>query len=153
MATRQSSSSQRRPPLDNGRVTECTTNLNTNIFSGHKLNIMVVFSARKHASLSFLHCCLCFCRCMVLHLSCPHAENVTCHIGDIPPRDSRRKQKFIFLPRKITKIIVTHSDLNKWILYDLWFGNINVLDYLLPVLVKLLGNGNYWLITDYFSRK
>ena len=61
-----------------------------------------------------LHCCLCLCRCVVLHVTRSHDENVTC-IHDITPRDARRKQKYIFLLRKLTKTIVTHSDLNKWL--------------------------------------
>ena len=53
-----------------------------------------------------LHCCLCLCRCVVLHVTRSHNENVTC-IHDITPRDARRKQKYIFLLRKMPKII-TH---------------------------------------------
>ena len=41
-------------------------------------------------------------------------KNVACHIRDITPRDARREQKYIFLLRKMRKIIVTHSDLNKY---------------------------------------
>ena len=39
--------------------------------------------------------------------------NMTGLRRDITPRDTRRKQKYIFLLRKMTKIIVMHSDLNK----------------------------------------
>ena len=56
---------------------------------------------------------LLLCRCVVLHVSSPHAENVTFRTRDITPRDARRKQKYIFLLRKMTKIIVIHGDLNK----------------------------------------
>ena len=47
-----------------------------------------------------------------IRVSYPRAKNVTCGVRDITPRDTR-KQKYIFLLRKMTKIIVTHSDLNK----------------------------------------
>ena len=60
---------------------------------------MTVFPPRIHAFLSSLHCCLCWCHCVVLHVSCPHAENMTCCIDDII-------KKYVFLPRKTTKIIV-----------------------------------------------
>ena len=73
---------------------------------------MTVFPATKGASLSLPPCCL-YC-CVVLHVSeCPRAENVTSHTRDVTPRDARRKQKYIFLLRKKTKIKVTHSDLIK----------------------------------------
>ena len=38
---------------------------------------MTIFPARKRASLSSLHFCLCLCCCVVLHVSFPHDENVT----------------------------------------------------------------------------
>ena len=38
-----------------------------------------------------------------VHLSSPHAENVTFRTRDITPRDARRKQKYIFLLRKMTE--------------------------------------------------
>ena len=64
---------------------------------------MAIFPATKRASLSSLHCCLCLCRCVVLHMSCPHAENMTCHTCDITPGDARKKTKiFSFFLRKIT---------------------------------------------------
>ena len=53
---------------------------------------MTVFPATKHVS---------------------HAENVTCCTRDITPRDTRRKQKYIFLLRKMTTMTVMHSELNK----------------------------------------
>ena len=55
---------------------------------------MTIFPARKRAARVFLHCCLHLCRCVVLHVSCPHDENVACHIHAITPRDARRKQKY-----------------------------------------------------------
>lgn len=45
------------------------------------------------------------------HVSCPHAENMTCRV-----------RANIFLLRKMTKS-VTHNDL------DYWFGNSNASDY------------------------
>ena len=75
---------------------------------------MTVFLARKHTSRSTFHClCLCLCRCVVLHVSCPHAENVTCRRHDITPRDARRKQT-------MTKIIVTKNlgNLENWAVKD-----------------------------------
>ena len=52
---------------------------------------MTIYPARKHAALFCLHCCLHLSRCMVLHVTCQHGENLTC---DITPRDARRKQKY-----------------------------------------------------------
>ena len=49
-----------------------------------------------------------------VHVIFPQAENVTCDIRHITPRDTRRKPKYIYLLRKMTKIIVVHSDLNKY---------------------------------------
>ena len=56
-------------------------------------------------------------------MSCPRAENVTCGICDVTPRDARRKQKKIFLLRKMTKIDQIRVSLpvrNYWQL-RLWF--------------------------------
>ena len=49
-----------------------------------------------------------------VHVSFPHSENMTCGICHITPLGARRKPKYIFLLRKMTKIIVAHSDLNKY---------------------------------------
>ena len=54
---------------------------------------MTVFPARKRASLSSLHCRLCLCRCVVLHVSCPHAESVACPIRDTIRVSLRCKKK------------------------------------------------------------
>ena len=54
---------------------------------------MAVFPARKHSALFSLHCCLHLCHCVVLHVTCPHDDNVTCIYG-ITPQDARRKQKY-----------------------------------------------------------
>ena len=54
---------------------------------------MTVYPVRKHASLSSLHCCLCLCRCVVLHVSGPRAENVTCRRGDSTLRGRKEKAK------------------------------------------------------------
>ena len=62
---------------------------------------MAIFPAKKSASLSSVH----FCVAVWCTRSYPHGKNVTCHICDITPRDARRKQKYIFLLRKMTKII------------------------------------------------
>ena len=51
--------------------------------------------------------------CKVCKVSFPNAENVTCGVRDTAPRDVRRKRKYVFLLRKMAKIMVTHSDLNK----------------------------------------
>ena len=64
---------------------------------------LTVFPAKKTASLSSLHCCLCCC--VVLHVFV--LKNMTCRIRDVTPRDARRKQKHIFSLRKMPKIIVT----------------------------------------------
>ena len=57
---------------------------------------MSVFHARRHAPLSSLHCCLCLCCCVVLHMSCAHAENVTCGTRDITPQDKKKAEISIF---------------------------------------------------------
>ena len=64
-------------------------------------------SYKRH--ISFLPPCR-LCRCMVLPVNwCPRAENE--HVTSLP-ETQEKKQKNIFLLRKMTKIIVTHSDLN-----------------------------------------
>lgn len=57
------------------------------------------FSSQIRASLSPLHCCLC------CYMSCPHDEKVTYRVREIPPRDAKRNHKYIFLVRKMTKIL------------------------------------------------
>ena len=39
-------------------------------------------------------------------MSCPCAENVTFGMCDITPRDARRRRKYIFLLRKMTKMLL-----------------------------------------------
>ena len=69
-----------------------------------------------------------------VNVSFPRAENVTCGIRHISPRDARGKPKYIFLLRKMTKIIVAHSDLNKY--FNLNTG-LEILTVRLLVVVRL----------------
>ena len=66
---------------------------------------------------------------------CSHAEKVTSRACDVTPRDARRKQKYIFLLRKITKIKVMHSDFSSHcrLLVTEKSGQIRGLDFLGPI--------------------
>ena len=54
---------------------------------------MTVFLATKRKSLSSLHCYLS--RCVVLQVSCRHAENVTCRTCDITLRSKKKAKIYI----------------------------------------------------------